>query len=49
VRDLANEEHIQFSDFVFEELARLSPDEEEELNVYSMKTFISNSIDYIYD
>jgi hypothetical protein len=49
VRNLINEEQNQFAEFVFTELTRPNPDRDEFFNEISMKKFISNVIDYIYD
>ena len=47
VRNMIDKEQDSCSEFIYDTLTSSTNNEEDVLNVYSIKTFISNSIDYI--
>jgi hypothetical protein len=48
-RELANEEQVDVSKFFFDTLTKISDDQDDINDVYSLKKFISNAIDYVCD
>lgn len=49
VRDLSNEEQNSVAQYIFDALTKPPTDESEELNVFSLKKFLANTIDYACD
>lgn len=48
-RDLSNLEQEEVTTFIYDTLTKIDETEEDRLNVYSLKKFIANAIDYSCD
>lgn len=49
VKDLANKEQNDVSKFFYDKLTKISADQDDLNDIYSLKKFIANAIDYACD